>query len=62
MDRKRAKDTGIRVEVPQGTGESVALDELVDDFLHGDVNGALHALHEPHSENKPGESAAPELA
>lgn len=52
MDRKRAKDTGIRVEVPQGTGESVALDELVTDFLRGDVNGALHALHEPHSESK----------
>lgn len=62
MDRKRAKDTGIRVEVPQSTGESVALDELVDDFLHGDVNGALHALHEPYSESKPSGAASPEAA
>ncbi|QIK62825.1 hypothetical protein G7068_06140 [Leucobacter viscericola] len=62
MDKKHAKDTGIRVEVLQGTGESVALDELVNDFLHGDVNGALHALHEPHSESKPEAPGAPKLA
>lgn len=53
MDRKSAKDTGIRVEILQGTGESVALDELVDDLLHGDVNGVLSALHEPHREVAP---------
>lgn len=55
MDRKRAKETGIRVEILQGTGESVAVDELIDDLLHGDVNGALHVLHEPHVEPTPGE-------
>lgn len=53
MDRKRAKETGIRVEILQGTGESVAVDELIDDLLHGDVNGALHVLHEPHAEVAP---------
>ena len=57
MDRKRAAETGIRVEIPQGTGESVAVDELIDDLLHGDVNGALHVLHEPHSEVTPGEGS-----
>ncbi len=56
MDRKRASETGIRVEIPQGTGESVAVDELIDDLLHGDVNGALHALHEPHNEAVPGDA------
>jgi predicted methyltransferase MtxX (methanogen marker protein 4) len=48
LDKKRVSETGIRVEIPQGTDEAVAVDELVDDFLHGDVRGALHALHEPH--------------
>lgn len=62
MDGKRAKDTGIRVEIQQGTGEAVALDELVDDFIHGDVNGVLHALHEPHQERTFREKATPEAA
>ncbi|MBK0420074.1 hypothetical protein JD276_13635 [Leucobacter sp. CSA1] len=53
MDRK-SRDTGIRVELLQGTNEAVAVDELVDDLLHGDVNGALHALHEPHDEHHAG--------
>lgn len=57
MNGKRAKETGIRVEILQGTGESVAVDELIDDLLHGDVNGALHALHEPHKEAIHGEGA-----
>ena len=47
MDRKLVTYTGIRIEIPQGTGEPVAIDELIDDLLRGDVNGALHALHEP---------------
>lgn len=50
MDKKRASETGIRVEINQGTGESVALDELIDDVLHNDVDGALGVLHEPHRE------------
>lgn len=48
MDKKKVSETGIRVEIPQGTDEAVAVDELIDDFLHGDIRGALHALHEPH--------------
>lgn len=50
-DKKRPSETGIRVHLPEGTGEAVAVDELVDDFLHGDVQGALHTLHEPHGES-----------
>lgn len=61
MDSKRAKGNGIRVELPQGTGESVALDKLVDDFLHGDVNGALESLHEPHAEDQRREGGEPEF-
>lgn len=48
MDKKKVSETGIRVEIPQGTDEAVAVDELIDDFLHGDIRGVLHALHEPH--------------
>lgn len=59
MDRKLSKITGIRVEIPQGTGEHVAIDELVDDLLHGDMNGVLHALHEPHKEAEPDPGTAP---
>ncbi|MFV0432670.1 MAG: hypothetical protein ACK5LO_01610 [Leucobacter sp.] len=47
MERKKARETGIRVEVPQGTGEAVAVDELVDDLLHGNMRGVLRNLHEP---------------
>lgn len=48
MEKKRASETGIRIELPIGTDEAVALDALVDDLLHGDVRGALKELHEPH--------------
>ncbi|WP_449281391.1 hypothetical protein [Leucobacter sp.] len=53
MDRKKARGSGLRMEIPQGTDEAVAVDELVDDLLHGDVRGVLHALHEPHDEGGP---------
>lgn len=53
MDKKE-HSTGIRIELGQGTDEAVAVDELIDDFLHGDVQGALHVLHEPHGEDHPG--------
>ncbi|MBK0422681.1 hypothetical protein JD292_11420 [Leucobacter sp. CSA2] len=46
MDTKQTKITGLRLEIPQGTNEGVAIDELIDDLLHGDVRGALRALHE----------------
>ncbi|UOQ56260.1 hypothetical protein MUN78_11230 [Leucobacter allii] len=52
MDRKSAHTNGIRVELTPGTDEAVAVDELVDDFLHGDTRGMLHALHEPHPEDE----------
>lgn len=50
MDRKRVEGSGLRMEIIQGTGEAVAVDELVDDLLHGNMRGVLHALHEPHKD------------
>lgn len=41
---------GIRLEIIPGADEAVALDELVDDFLHNDMDGALHTLHSPYRE------------
>ena len=49
MDRTLGEATGIRLEIIPGADEAVALDELIDDFLHGDMQGVLHALHEPHA-------------
>ena len=48
MDKKRAADTGIRMEIIEGDNEAVAVDALVDHVLHGNISGALHDLHEPH--------------
>lgn len=48
MEKKRASETGIRMELIPGTDEAVAVDALVDDLLHGDTSGALKELHEPH--------------
>lgn len=50
MDKKRASETGIRMEIIEGTNEAVAVDKLVDDLVHGNTSGALHELHEPHSD------------
>lgn len=50
MEKKKASETGIRMELIEGTDEAVGVDELVDDFLHGRMNEALKALHEPHKE------------
>ncbi len=50
MDKKRASETGIRMEIIEGDNEAVAVDKLVDDLLHGRMSGVLHELHEPHSE------------
>lgn len=47
MNKNEAQDRGLRMEIPQGTDEGVAIDELVDDLLRGDVRAALRALHEP---------------
>ncbi|MFA5607730.1 MAG: hypothetical protein WDA07_11135 [Leucobacter sp.] len=52
MEKKKASETGIRMEIIEGTDEAVGVDELVDDFLHGDVDGALKSLHEPHRQQK----------
>lgn len=58
MDKKRAAQTGIRMEIIEGDNEAVAVDALVDHFLHDNISGALHDLHEPHDvthdEAKPG--------
>ena len=53
MDRKVGELIGgIRLEIIPGVDGAVALDELVDDFLHGDMGGALHAFHNPHGEKQ----------
>lgn len=54
MDKKRTSEIGLRVVLPEGTHESVAVDELVTDFLKGDLNAVLHDLHEPHNEEHEG--------
>lgn len=54
MDKKRTSETGLRVVLPEGTHEAVAVDELVTDFLKGDLNAVLHDLHEPHDEEHEG--------
>ena len=50
MDKKRASETGIRVEIIEGSNEAVAVDKLVDDLVHGNMSGVLHDLGEPHSD------------
>lgn len=50
MDKKRASETGIRIELPDGTHEAVAVDALVDDLIHGNTRAALKDLHEPYPE------------
>lgn len=50
-DKKRPSETGIRVELLEGSNEAVAVDELVDNLLHGNMQGVLHTLHEPHGES-----------
>lgn len=50
MEKKKASETGIRMEIITGTDEAVCVDKLVDDFLHGKVDDALADLHEPHRE------------
>ena len=44
MEKKRASETGIRVEIIEGDNQGVAVDKLVDDLLHGDMSGVLHDL------------------
>ncbi len=54
MEKKpRASETGIRMEIIEGTDEGVAVDALVDDFLHGKTKQALRDLHEPAGEDEP---------
>ncbi|WP_336660946.1 hypothetical protein [Leucobacter sp. USHLN153] len=52
MTRKHVPSSGLKVEVTEGTNEAVAVDELVDDLLHGNIAGALRALHEPAPESE----------
>lgn len=52
MEKKqRASETGIRMEIIEGTDEAAALDAVVDDFLHGNTKGALKELREPSGED-----------
>lgn len=60
MDKKRASETGIRVELLDGTHSGVAVDALVDDWLHGNSKGILRDLHEPYSEDPKGDPVEPE--
>lgn len=46
MEKKRASETGIRVELNEGENEAVAVDALIDDFIHGDMKKVLHDLHD----------------
>ena len=57
MDTDKHTWRGLRLEIPQGTDEGVAIDELVDDLLRGDIRGALRALHELNEIDRPGDSA-----
>lgn len=50
MEKKKASETGIRMEIIPGTDEAVSVDKLVDDFLHDKIDDALEDLHEPHRE------------
>lgn len=59
MEKKRISETGLRITLPEGTHEAVAVDELVTDFLRGDANAALHDLHEPHNEAHEGHTPPP---
>lgn len=52
MEKKRASETGIRMELVPGTDEAFAIDAVVDGLLHGDTTGVLKELHEPHPEKK----------
>ncbi len=36
------------MEIIEGDNEAVAVDALVDHFLHDNMSGVLHDLHEPH--------------
>lgn len=55
MEKKRASETGIRLDLPEGTHEAWAIDAVVDNMLHGDTQGVLKELHEPHSDSQPEE-------
>jgi|AutmiccommunBRH9_1029481.scaffolds.fasta_scaffold01807_6 hypothetical protein len=50
MEHKKASETGIRVEIPQGTDEAAGIDQVVSDFLRGDTHAVLRDLHEPGGE------------
>jgi len=60
MEKKRASETGIRMEIIQGPQEdAVAVDKLVDDLLHSKTSEVLNDLPEPHLEAHDG---SPETA
>ncbi|MCB1274676.1 MAG: hypothetical protein KDB25_09850 [Leucobacter sp.] len=60
MEKKRPSETGISIDLPEGTHEAWAIDAVVDDLLHGDTRGVLKELHEPHESHEPHADEKPE--
>lgn len=48
MEKKREPGTGLRIQLPDGTHEAWAVDQVVDDMLHGKTRAVLKDLHEPY--------------
>ena len=53
MNESRIKRSERHLEIPQGTDEGVAVDEMITGLRSGDLNRVLHSLHEPHLEADP---------
>lgn len=53
MNEPRIRRDEHYLEIPQGTGEAVGLDEVITGLLSGDMNRVLDSLHEPHIEIDP---------
>lgn len=53
MNEPKIKRSERHIEIPQGTDEAAAVDEVITGLLSGDMNRVLHSLHEPHVEEDP---------
>lgn len=53
MNKNLQPEGGIRTELFAGPIEAVAVDKLVDDFLHNRADDALDDLHQSHREDDP---------
>lgn len=47
------------MEIIEGENEAVAVDSLIDNFVHGNMSGALRDLHEPSNADRAESDAAP---